>query len=231
MKIFILLFIVFNVVFADTKLIRQNAVNKTVVLEIRSGWNLISLPGYQSYFAETFFNDRDMDRILSYNKYINQWMSYHTANKDHFSSLVLYPGVGYWMKANYDFNVAISSNYSTSVVNLTDDEFAKEILDNENKGIITINGISWMKRVFRHTTFKEASIKCQENKGRIPTTEELYEFYKTTSVSSSHFTGEHIYYWTSNEFDEYKRWIIDFKTGTRALQHIDTHNSTRCLLY
>lgn len=234
MRFFILLFVVCGVVFAETKLIRQNAVGKTVVLKIRNGWNLVSLPGYQSYFASTFFDAKNMDRILSYNKYVNQWVSNYTSNKDHFASLVLYPGVGYWMKANYDFSIAISSDYTTSVVNLTDDKLAKEILDSENKGSITIDGVTWLKQVFRHTTFRQASIKCRANNGRLPTIKELFNFYKKTTVSSAHFNGESVYYWTSSKFDKtdrYTQWIIDFGTGSRALQHIDTYNSTRCLLY
>jgi len=138
MKVFILLCLVFSVVFAETRLIRQNAVNKTVVLKLKSGWNLVSLPGYQSYFASTFFNEININRILSYNKYINQWMSYYSDDKSRFKALVLHPGVGYWMKANYDFNIAISSNYKTSVAHLTDDRLAKEILDEQNKGSIRL---------------------------------------------------------------------------------------------
>jgi hypothetical protein len=231
MKIFILLFVVFGIVFAETKLIRQNAVDKTVVLQIRQGWNLVSLPGYQAYFATTFFDVKNVDRILSYNKFINKWMGYYSSNEAHFSSLVLTPGVGYWIKGNYDFNIAISSDYKTSVTNLTDDEFAKEILDEQNKGSVVVAGVTWMKAVFRNLRFEEAKEECRKNNARLPTVEELYIFYKNTIISSEYFNGEHIYYWTSSQSSIYRKWIIDFGTGNRALQHIDTYNSARCLLY
>lgn len=232
MKVFILLFVVCSFVFAETKLIRQNAVDKTVVLRIKNGWNLVSLPGYQTYFASTFFDDENMDRILSYNKYINQWMSYYTANQAHFSSLVLHPGVGYWMKANKNINIAISSDYQTSVAHLTDDELAQEILDEQTKGSITVDGIKWMKAVFRHTTYQDAQNGCAKNQSRLPTVEELFKFYKGTSVSSNQFNGEHVFYWTSDSVSSgTKQWIIDFGTGRKALQHVDTYNSARCLLY
>ena len=232
MKVFILLCLVFSVVFAETKVIRQNAVDKTVVLKFKSGWNLVSLPGYQDYFATTFFDNKNMDRILSYNKYINQWMSYYTANEAHFTSLVLRPGVGYWMKAHYSFDIAISSNYTTSVVNLTDDKLAEEILDVQNSESITINGRKWMKAVFRHVTFNDAQNECSKNNARLPTLAELFEFYKQTSVGPNKFNGEHVFYWTSDGFGKSdKQWIIDFGTGYKALQHIDVYSSARCLRY
>ena len=232
MKVFILLCLVFSVVFAETKLIRQNAVGKTVVLKIQSGWNLVSLPGYQAYFASTFFNNESIDRILSYNQYINQWMSYYTSNSDHFGSLVLYPGVGYWMKANKNFNIAISSDYKTSVAHLTDDELAEEILDIQSQGSILVKGRKWMKAVFRHITLSDAKNECSKNNGRLPTVQELFQFYQETSVHANQFNGEHVFYWTSASYKgSNQNWIIDFGTGHKALQHIGTYNSARCLLY
>lgn len=236
MKVFILLCLVFNVVFAGekitTKLIRQDAVSKTVILKLKSGWNLVSLPGYQPYFASTFFNNGNVDRILSYNQYINQWMSYYTANEAHFTSLVLYPGIGYWVKAYLSFNIAISSDHKTSVIHLANDELAQEILESQLEGNISVNGVNWMKAVFRSITFNDAQDACSRNNARLPTVEELFNFYKHTSVSSSNFNGDHIFYWTSSEFNKADRkWIIDFGTGAKALQHIDTYNSARCLLY
>lgn len=242
MKVILLLFILFYFIFSsftfgETRLIRQNGVDQTMVLNIRHGWNLVSLPGYKSYPASVFFDVQNTIRILEYDKYTNQWVSYYSNDNTRFPSLVLKPGVGYWLKAVYDFNIAVSTDRRTSVSWLTPDKSAIEIQDsgqnltNRNKNSITVQGVTWMKNVFRNINFENAKKACEREQGRLPTMEELYVFYQETSVNKERYNGSEILYWSSERARRDRQWALNFASGHKSYHHIDMHMSTRCLLY
>lgn len=242
MKVILLLFILFYFIFSsftfgETRLIRQNGIDQTMVLNIRHGWNLVSLPGYKPYRASVFFDAKNTIRILEYDKYTNQWTSYYSNDNTRFPSLELKPGVGYWLKAVYDFNIAVSTDNSTSVSRLTPDRDTTEIRDdiqnvtNRDKDSLTVRGITWMKSIFKNINFEDAKKACEKEQGRLPTMEELYVFYQETSVNSDRYKGNEVLYWSSKQARQDRQWALNFASGYMSYHHIDMPISARCLLY
>jgi len=224
MRVLILIMIIGFFLNATTSLVRQNGVNQNAILDIRQGWNLISMPGYKAYRASLFFNMINTKSILGYDKYVNQWISYHSKDTNRFNQLIMSPGVGYWLFAHEDFKVGVTTSYNASVIHISDDEKAKEVSSS-----VIIRGVKWKKAVFRNVDYVEASKSCQGIAGRLPTMQELYVYYQAIHIEDR-FKGSDVYYWTlGTRYDT--SWTLNFKTGKRKLIKKFTPISARCLLY
>ncbi len=87
----------------------SNIDSKDVKLELRAGWNFVSIPGYSSYAIEKIFEPiqdiaivSNIESVFAFDVEQGGWLSYVPGNRDN-SLINLYPGQGFWV--NNKFNM------------------------------------------------------------------------------------------------------------------------------
>ncbi len=101
----------------------SNIDSKDVKLELRAGWNLVSIPGYTPYSIDKLFAPEEEMAIVSNIKSVfafdveqGGWLSYVPGNRDN-SLINLYPGQGFWV--NNKYNMSYEFNGEVQIESLT----------------------------------------------------------------------------------------------------------------
>ena len=101
----------------------SNIDSKNVKMELRAGWNLVSIPGYTPYAIDKLFAPEEEMAIVSNIKSVfafdveqGGWLSYVPGNRDN-SLINLYPGQGFWV--NNKYNMSYEFNGEVQTENLT----------------------------------------------------------------------------------------------------------------
>lgn len=73
--------------------------------------------------------------------------------------------------------------------------------------------------------WKSALEKCKSNGMRLPTKKELLSVYKSREIKK----WQHNWYWTSDELDPERSWIVVLNVGDTVHIPKQYHNYVRCI--